>query len=185
MMRPISNFCRSKLRLAIIPLALVALFAVLHNGTLLAGGPAARVENAPPQWEERNGVIVPVDPTKPVAMRKPHLAHTSGVTLTATDSNGVFSTAGSGASPHVVPIPAPSASVVGVNYTLMQIGTTTFQCDPAGGQFRGIYPTNADGDKLQSDNVDGSILNAICVLGSDGSTYYWYTSGMGTWTDAD
>lgn len=163
-------------------LSILVTFLLCAIGTAFTAGPAMLGG----LWKDNgDGTISPADSSKSVAMSKPYLDGTGKTALTSADSNGIYTEALAGTSPFVRTIPAPAESLVGVNFSFLQTGTTTYQVDPAGGQFRGLYSTNANGDKLQSDNVSGSILNVVCVLGEDGVTYYWFTSGGGVWSDAD
>ena len=44
--------------------------------------------------------------------------------------------------------------------------------------------TLRNGDKLEGDNVLGSMLNVMCLKNTV-DTYEWFTSGNGVWTDAN
>lgn len=110
---------------------------------------------------------------------------TGSIALTAAQSNGVF-TNSMAEGDVTYTLPQAVVGIEGAKYTFVVTDTNNeLYVDPnAADQFRGMYPTNANGDKLQGDKVEGSILNIIC-LKDDAGTYRWFTSGMGVWADAN
>jgi hypothetical protein len=106
----------------------------------------------------------------------------------AANSAGVFTNSGADADVTYT-LEECLVGVEGCNFTFIitdfAVAGDEFWVDPhANDQFFGMYSTNANGDKLEGDNVLGSILNVLCLKNTAG-TYEWLTSGSGTWSDQD
>lgn len=112
---------------------------------------------------------------------------TDGATVYfATQSNGIFTNSGATTDVTFSISEACSAAYEGKKLRFIVTDTTyeMYVDANAADQFRGMYSTNANGDKLSGDQVEGSMLCVECIK-DDAGTYRLFTSGMGDWTDAD